>query len=59
VTCLVAINTAVEREVTMIVLCPTGKNVFARLLAGKVPVELIKKTRIPVLILPPDWNKTI
>ena len=53
------LNTAVERDVTMIILGLTGKNVFARLLAGNVPVELIKNTRIPVLILPPDWNKTI
>src|SRR5258708_6010603 len=53
------LNTAVERDVTTIVLGLTGKNVFARLLAGNVPVELIKNTRIPVLILPPDWNKTI
>src|ERR1700726_3315151 len=48
------LNTAVERDVTLIVLGLTGKNVFARLLAGNVPVELIKNTRIPVLILPPD-----
>ena len=53
------LNTAVEREVSMIVLGLTGKNVFARLLAGNVPVELIKNTRIPVLILPPDWSKAI
>src|SRR3569623_1485762 len=53
------LNTAVERDVTMIVLGLTGKNVFARLLAGNVPVELIKNTKIPVLILPPDWNKTV
>ena len=53
------LNTAVERDVTLIVLGLTGKNVFARLLAGNVPVELIKNTRIPVLILPPDWNKTV
>ena len=53
------LNTAVERGVTMIVLGLTGKNVFARLLAGNVPVELIKNTRIPVLILPPDWNRPI
>ena len=53
------LNTAVERDATMIVLGLTGKNVFARLLAGNVPVELIKNTRIPVLILPPDWNRTI
>ena len=53
------LNTAVERDVTMIVLGLTGKNVFARLLAGNVPVELIKNTPIPVLILPPDYNKTV
>ena len=53
------LNTAVERQVTMIVLGLTGKNVFARLLAGNVPVELIKNTPIPVLILPPDWSKTV
>ena len=53
------LNTAVEREVTMIVLGLTGKNIFARLLAGNVPVELIKNTRIPVLLLPPDWSGTI
>src|SRR5213080_4907243 len=51
------LNTAVEREVSMIVLGLTGKNVFARLLAGNVPVELIKNTKIPVLLLPPDWNR--
>jgi nucleotide-binding universal stress UspA family protein len=50
------LNTAAEREVTLIVLGLTGKNIFARLLAGNVPVELIKNTRIPVLLLPPDWN---
>jgi nucleotide-binding universal stress UspA family protein len=52
-------NTAVERNVTLIVLGLTGKNMFARLLAGNVPVELIKNTRIPVLLLPPDWPGTI
>src|SRR5436305_978594 len=46
------LNTAVERHVTLIVLGLTGKNVFARLLAGNVPVELIKNTRIPVLLFP-------
>jgi len=53
------LNTAVEREVSLIVLGLTGKNIFARLLAGNVPVELIKNTKVPVLILPPDWNKSI
>lgn len=53
------LNVAVERDVSMIVLGLTGKNVFARLLAGNVPVELIKNTKVPVLILPPDWSKSI
>jgi nucleotide-binding universal stress UspA family protein len=53
------LNTAAERGVTLIVLGLTGKNVFARLLAGNVPVELIKNTRIPVLLLPPDFKGTI
>ncbi|HYO08347.1 MAG TPA: universal stress protein [Tepidisphaeraceae bacterium] len=53
------LNTAVERDVTLIVLGLTGKNVFARLLAGNVPVELIKNTRVPVLLLPPDYKGTI
>ena len=53
------INTSAEREVTLIVLGLTGKNVFARLLAGNVPVELIKNTRIPVLLLPADWGKPL
>lgn len=53
------LNIAVEREVSLIVLGLTGKNVFARLLAGNVPVELIKNTKVPVLILPPDWSRSI
>jgi nucleotide-binding universal stress UspA family protein len=53
------LNVADERDVSLIVLGLTGKNVFARLLAGNVPVELIKNTKIPVLLLPPDWNGTI
>ena len=53
------LNTAIERQATLIVLGLTGKNVFARLLAGNVPVELIKATKIPVLLLPPDWNGAI
>ena len=53
------LNVAEEHEVTLIALGLTGKNVFARLLAGNVPVELIKNTKIPVLLLPPDWNGAI
>src|SRR4051812_35668876 len=39
---LAILTTAQERECTLICLGLTGKNVFARLLAGNVPVELIK-----------------
>jgi nucleotide-binding universal stress UspA family protein len=53
------VNTANERDVTLIILGLTGKSVFARLLAGNVPVELLKNSRVPVLILPPDWTKSI
>ena len=53
------LNTAVERDVSLIVLGLTGKNIFARLLAGNVPVELIKNTPVPVLIVPPDWSKPV
>ena len=53
------LNIAVERECTLIVLGLTGKNVFARLLAGNVPVELLKNTKIPVLVLPAEFSKGI
>jgi len=53
------LNTAIERQASLIVLGLTGKNVFARLLTGNVPVELIKATRIPVLLLPPNWTGAI
>ncbi|MDP9175941.1 MAG: universal stress protein [Planctomycetota bacterium] len=53
------LNTAAERGVTLIVLGLTGKNVFARLLAGNVPVELIRNTKIPVVLLPPDFHSLI
>ncbi len=53
------LTTAAEREATLIVLGLTTKNVFARLLAGNVPVELIKSSPIPVLLMPPDWKGII
>ena len=53
------INTAVEHHVTMICLGLTGRNVFSRLLAGNVPVELIRNTRVPVLLFPPDWSQSV
>ena len=53
------LNTADQREVSLIVLGLTGKNVFARLTSGNVPVELIRDTRVPVMLLPPDYKATI
>ena len=53
------LNAAAERNCGLIVLGLSGKNMFARLLAGNVPVELIRNTKLPVLLLPPDWNGTI
>lgn len=48
------LNTAEEQKATLLCLGLTGKNVFARLLAGNVPVELIRNTKVPVLLFPPD-----
>ncbi|MGN6504340.1 MAG: universal stress protein [Tepidisphaeraceae bacterium] len=51
------LNTADEQQATLLCLGLTGKNVFARLLAGNVPVELIRNTRIPVLLFPPEFKE--
>lgn len=48
------LNTADEQKATLLCLGLTGKNVFARLLAGNVPVELIRNTKVPVLLFPPE-----
>lgn len=53
------LNTAEEQKATLLCLGLTGKNVFARLLAGNVPVELIRNTKIPVLLFPPDFRDAV
>lgn len=53
------LNTAEEQQATLLCLGLTGKNVFARLLAGNVPVELIRNTKIPVLLFPPDFKEQV
>ena len=53
------LNTAQEHDVTLLVLGLTGRNIFSRLLAGNVPVELIKNTKVPVMLLPPDWGRGV
>ena len=51
------LNTADEQGATLLCLGLTGKNVFARLLAGNVPVELIRNTKVPVLLFPPELGE--
>lgn len=53
------LNTAEEQGATLLCLGLTGKNVFARLLAGNVPVELIRNTKVPVLLFPPELGDGI
>ena len=43
----------------MIILGVTGKGVFARMLASNIPMEIIKQSPVPVLLIPPDWNGTL
>jgi nucleotide-binding universal stress UspA family protein len=53
------LSTAKDREATLILLGLTNKGVFQRLIAGNVPVELLRETKIPVLLLPPDFGGTL
>lgn len=53
------LSTAAEREATMILLGLTGKGVFQRLVAGNVPVELLREAKLPVLLIPPDHAGTL
>ncbi len=53
------LSTASEREATLILLGLTNKGVFQRLIAGNVPVELLRETKIPVVLLPPDFRGTL
>ena len=50
------LSTAVEREASLILLGLTGKGVFQRLIEGNVPVELLRETKLPVMLLPPDFS---
>lgn len=50
------VDLAIEQDVTMIILGVTGKGVFARMLAGNIPMEIIKQSPVPVLLVPPDWD---
>lgn len=53
------LNTAHNRECTMIVLGLTGRGVLKRLIAGDVPGNLIRQTDLPVLLCPANWSGLI
>jgi nucleotide-binding universal stress UspA family protein len=53
------LNTARNRDCTMIVLGLTGRGVLRRLIAGDVPGNLIRQTDLPVLLCPANWNGLI
>lgn len=42
-----------ETQATLILMGITGKSPFARVTSGDVPSELLRRTTIPVLLLPP------
>lgn len=53
------LNAADEQEATLVVLGLSGKGRVARLLAGDIPQQIIRQSRVPVLLYPPDWSGTI
>lgn len=53
------VKTASEHGGTMILLGLSSKGMLARLIEGNVAQEIIKTTRVPVMLLPPDWNGQI
>ena len=50
------VKTAAEHQCSMILLGLSSKGMLARLIEGNVSQEIIKATRVPVLLLPPDWK---
>jgi len=53
------VKTAVEHNVTLLLLGLSSKGMLARLIEGNVAQEVIKQTRVPVILIPPDWNGEI
>lgn len=53
------LNTARNRDCTLIVLGLTGRGVLKRLIAGDVPGNLIRQTELPVLLCPANWSGLI
>ena len=53
------VKTASEHGCTLIVLGLASKGMLARLIEGNVAQEVIRATKTPVLLLPPDWKGEI
>lgn len=53
------LNAAEAQHATLIVLGLSGKGPMARLLGGDVPLQIVKRSTVPVLAFPPDWSGTI
>jgi nucleotide-binding universal stress UspA family protein len=49
------VKTAEEHHATIIMLGLSEKGMLTRLIEGNIAQEVIRSTRIPVLLLPPDW----
>lgn len=50
------LKTAEERKCSMIVLGMSAKALLTRLIEGNVSQEIIKASKLPLLLLPPDWK---
>jgi nucleotide-binding universal stress UspA family protein len=53
------LKTAEEHRASMIVLGLSSKGMLTRLIEGNVAQEIIRGTRTPILLLPPDWSGAI
>jgi nucleotide-binding universal stress UspA family protein len=53
------LKTAEEHHATMIVLGLSSKGVLTRLIEGNLAQEVIRGSKLPVLLLPPDWMTTL
>jgi nucleotide-binding universal stress UspA family protein len=49
------LKTAEEHRASLIMLGLSSKGMLTRLIEGNVAQEIVRGTRIPVLMLPPDW----
>lgn len=50
------LKTAEEHQCSLVMLGLSSKGVLARLIEGSVSQEVIKNTRLPILLLPPEWK---